>query len=87
MVGVRLLAFPVHVLLRLVPAPLLGLLGVPEGAPWPSSAAVAVALGISLWGLFVVGGMVVAAGLEIALEARRGRAPRPGPRGRPPSAP
>ncbi len=76
LVLVRLLAFPVHVLLQLTPGPLLGLLGVPE-APWPSSAAVAVALSLPLWGLLVCGVLVVEAWLGMAWEAAerdRGRA-------------
>ncbi len=86
MVGVRLLAFPVHVLLRLAPAPLLGLLGVPEGAPWPSSAAVAVAASLPLWGLFLTGGLVAGALQEMTQEARAlRRAWAPGPSGRPPA--
>ena len=68
LVLVRLLAFPVHVLLQLTPAPLLGLLGLPD-APWPSSAAVAVALSLPLWGLLVFGVLVVEAWLGMAWEA------------------
>ena len=86
LVLVRLLAFPVHVLLQLTPAPLLGLLGLPPAAPWPSSAAVAVAVSLPLWGLFLTGGLVAAALLEMALEERalrRAWVPRPG--GRPPA--
>src|SRR5215212_9992360 len=56
LVLVRLLAFPVHLALRLAPAPLLHLLGVPD-VPWPTSAAVAIAASLPLWGLFVVGGL------------------------------
>ena len=69
LVLVRLLAFPVHVLLQLTPAPVLQLLGVPEEAPWPSSAAVAVALSLPLWGLLVCGVLVVEAWLGMAWEA------------------
>ncbi len=68
LVLVRLLAFPVHVLLQLTPAPVLQLLGVPE-SPWPSSAAVAVALGLPLWGLLVCGVLVLEAWLGMAWEA------------------
>ena len=60
LVLVRLLAFPVHVLLQIAPAPVLGLLGLPD-APWPSSAAVAVALGLPLWGVLVCGVLVLEA--------------------------
>jgi len=72
LVLVRLLAFPVHVLLQLTPAPVLQFLGVPE-APWPSSAAVAVALSLPLWGTLVCGALVVEAWLEMAWEAAKGR--------------
>lgn len=68
LVLVRLLAFPVHVLLQVTPAPVLHLLGVPD-APWPSSAAVAVALSLPLWGLLVFGVLVVEAWLGMAWEA------------------
>ena len=68
LVSVRLLAFPVHVLLRLAPAPALQLLGVPD-APWPSSAAVAVALGLPLWGVLVCGVLVLEAWLGLVWEA------------------
>jgi hypothetical protein len=71
LVLVRLLAFPVHVLLQLTPAPVLQLLGVPE-APWPSSAAVAVALGLPLWGVLVCGVLVLEAWLGMAWEAAAG---------------
>lgn len=68
LVLVRLLAFPVYVLLQVTPAPVLHLLGVPD-APWPSSAAVAVALSLPLWGLLVFGVLVVEAWLGMAWEA------------------
>ncbi len=68
LVLVRLLAFPVHVLLQLTPAPALQLLGVPPDAPWPSSAAVAVALGLPLWGLLVCGVLMLEAWLGMAWE-------------------
>ena len=70
LVAVRLLAFPVHVLLQLTPAPVLGLLGAPD-APWPSSSAVAVALSLPLWGLLVCGVLVLEAWLGMAWEAAR----------------
>ena len=69
LVLVRLLAFPVHVLLQLTPAPVLQLLGVPPAASWPSSAAVAVALSLPLWGLLVCGVLVAEAWLGMAWEA------------------
>src|SRR3712207_4378146 len=72
LVLVRLLAFPVHVLLQLTPAPVLQLLGVPE-APWPSSAAVAVALSLPLWGVLVCGVLVVGAWLGMPWEAAKGQ--------------
>ena len=68
LVLVRLLAFPVHLLLQLAPAPALRLLGVPD-APWPSSAAVAVALGLPLWGVLVCGVLVLEAWLGLVWEA------------------
>ena len=71
LVLVRLLAFPVHVLLQLTPAPVLGLLGLPPAASWPSSAAVAVVLSLPLWGLLVCGVLVVEAWLGMAWEATR----------------
>ena len=71
LVLVRLLAFPVHVLLQLTPAPVLQFLGAPE-ALWPSSAAVAVALSLPLWGILVCGVLVVEALLETAWEAAKG---------------
>ena len=68
LVLVRLLAFPVHVLLQLAPAPVLQILGVPD-APWPSSAAVAVGLGLPLWGVLVCGVLVLEAWLGMVWEA------------------
>jgi hypothetical protein len=73
LVLVRFLAFPVHVLLQLTPAPVLGVLGLPPDAPWPSSAAVAVALGLPLWGFLVCGVLVVEAWLGMAWEAAERR--------------
>jgi hypothetical protein len=72
LVLVRLLAFPIHVLLQLTPAPMLQLLGLPE-APWPSSAVVAVALSLPLWGILVCSVLVVEAWLEMAWEAANAR--------------
>lgn len=68
LVLVRFLAAPVHVLLQLTPAPVLGILGLPPDAPWPSSAAVAVALGLPLWGLLVCGVLMLEAWLGMAWE-------------------
>jgi hypothetical protein len=68
LVLVRLLAFPVHVLLQVTPASVLQFLGLPD-APWPSSAALAVALSVPLWGLLVCGVLVVEAWLGMAWEA------------------
>ena len=70
--GVRFLAFPLHLLLSLTPAPVLDALGLPD-AYWPSSAAVAVAASLPLWGLVLIGGLLAEAWLERALEARRAR--------------
>ena len=69
LVLVRLLAFPVHVLLQLTPAPVLQLLGLPPDAPWPSSAAAAVAFSLPLWGVLVLGVLVAEAWLGMAWEA------------------
>src|SRR5215218_7623480 len=82
LVLVRLLAFPVHLLLQLTPAPVLQLLGLPPGAPWPSSAAGAVALSLPLWGFLVCGVLVVEGWLGMTWEAaarheHRGREDRP----------
>ncbi|SDB52852.1 hypothetical protein [Belnapia rosea] len=68
LVLVRLLAFPVHVLLQVTPAPVLALFGLPD-APWPPSALLAVALSLPLWGIFVIGGLMLEAWLELAAEA------------------
>jgi hypothetical protein len=86
LVLVRLLAFPVHVLLQLTPAPLMHLAGLPD-ARWPSSAALAVALSMPLWGVLVCGVLVVEAWLGMAREAARSRWERgekARPAGRPP---
>ncbi len=69
---VRFLAFPLHVLLSLTPAPVLHALGLPD-AYWPSSAIVAVAASLPLWGLLLIGGLFAEAWLERASEARRAR--------------
>jgi hypothetical protein len=70
---VRVLAFPLHLLLRAAPGWALAAVGLPEGARWPASALAAVALSLPLWGLLLVGGLVAQAGLELAAEARRRR--------------
>ena len=75
LVLVRLLAFPVHVLLQLTPTRVLAFLGVAE-APWPSSAAVAVVLSLPLWGVLVLGVLVAEALLGMAWEAARGHKQR-----------
>jgi hypothetical protein len=72
LVLVRLLAFPVHVLMQLTPAPLLGLFGLPPDAPWPSSALLAVLLSLPLWGIFVIGGLMAEAWLEMMAERSGG---------------
>ena len=71
--GVRFLAFPLHLLLGLAPAPVLAALGLPPDAHWPSSAAAAVLLSLPLWGLVLIGGLLAEAWLERASEARRAR--------------
>jgi len=76
LVLVRLLAFPVHVLLQLTPAPALEFLGLPPAAPWPSTAAVAVAFSLPLWGVLVCGVLVLEAWLGMAWEAAARRRER-----------
>ncbi|WP_144404491.1 hypothetical protein [Belnapia sp. F-4-1] len=76
LIFVRLLAFPVHVLMQLMPASLLGLFGLPPDAPWPSSALLAVGLSLPLWGIFVIGGLMVEAWMELSAEgADKGQGP------------
>ena len=58
---VRFLAFPLHLLLSLAPAPVLGAVGLPPDAHWPSSAAVAVVASLPLWGLVLIGGLLAEA--------------------------
>jgi hypothetical protein len=70
---VRFLAFPLHLLLGLTPAPVLDALGLPPDAHWPSSAAVAVVVSLPLWGLMLIGGLLAEAWLERAAAARRAR--------------
>ena len=60
---VRFLAFPRHVLLRLTPTSVLRSLGLPD-AYWPSSAILEVVISLPLWGIFLIGGLVVEAWLE-----------------------
>ncbi len=69
---VRLLAFPLHLLLSLTPAPVLHFLGLPD-AHWPSSAVFAVAVSLPLWGILLIGGLLAEAWLERAAAARRAR--------------
>ena len=69
---VRFLAFPLHLLLSLTPAPVLHFLGLPD-AYWPSSAVFAVAVSLPLWGILLIGGLLAEAWLERASEARRAR--------------
>jgi hypothetical protein len=67
---VRFLAFPLHVLLRITPTSVLHAMGLPD-AYWPSSAALAVAISLPLWGIFLVGGLVAEAWLERASSSSR----------------
>ena len=69
---VRFLAFPLHLLLSLTPAPVLHALGLPD-AYWPSSALLAVVVSVPLWGLLLIGGLLGEAWLERATSARRPR--------------
>ena len=66
---VRFLAFPLHLLLSLTPAPVLHFFGLPD-AYWPSSAVLAVVVSVPLWGLLLIGGLLVEAWLERASGAR-----------------
>ncbi len=70
---VRFLAFPLHLLLSLMPAPVLDALGLPPDAHWPSSAVFAVAVSLPLWGILLIGGLLAEAWLERAAAARRAR--------------
>jgi len=74
---VRFLAFPLHVLLRLAPTSVLHSLGLPD-AYWPSSAILAVVISLPLWGIFLIGGLVVEAWLERTSSSPR--LPLPGSR-------
>jgi hypothetical protein len=69
---VRFLAFPLHVLLSLTPSPVLRALGLPD-AYWPSSAVLAVVISLPLWGILLIGGLIVEAWLERATKARQRR--------------
>ncbi len=70
---VRFLAYPLHLLLSLAPAPALHALGLPPDAHWPPSAVVAVAVSLPLWGILLIGGLLAEAWLERVSEARRAR--------------
>jgi hypothetical protein len=70
--AVRFLAFPLHLLLSLTPAPVLHALGLPD-AYWPSSAVPAVVVSLPLWGVLLIGGLLAEAWIERAADARRGR--------------
>jgi hypothetical protein len=61
--GVRLLAFPLHLLLSVTPSAMLHLVGLPD-AYWPSSALLAIVVSLPLWGLLLIGGLIVEAWLE-----------------------
>jgi hypothetical protein len=69
---VRFIAFPLHVLLSLTPGTVVHWLGLP-GAHWPSSAVLAVAVSLPLWGMVLVGGLVAEAWLARASEAGQER--------------
>ena len=70
--AVRFLAFPLHLLLSLTPAPVLHALGLAD-AYWPSSAVVAVVISLPLWGVLLIGGLFAQAWIERAADARRAR--------------
>ena len=69
---VRFLAFPLHVLLSLTPAPVLHSLGLPD-AYWPSSAVAAVLISLPLWGIVLIGGLIAEAWFERASNMRHTR--------------
>ena len=69
---VRFLAFPLHLLLSLTPDLVLHALELPD-AHWPSSAVLAVAVSVPLWGVLLIGGLLAEAWLERASDARRTR--------------
>jgi hypothetical protein len=60
---VRVLAFPLHVILSVTPSSVLRTLGLPD-AYWPASAVVAVLLSLPLWGIALIGGLILEAWLE-----------------------
>ena len=70
---VRFLAFPLHVVLSLTPAPVLDASGLPPDVHWPSSAVVAVAVSLPLWGTLPIGRLLAEAWLERAAAIRRAR--------------
>ncbi len=70
--AVHFLAFPLHLLFSFTPAPVLHFFGLPD-AHWPSSAVLAVAVSLPLWGVLLIGGLLAEAWLERAAEARRAR--------------
>lgn len=65
--GVRLLAFPLHLLLSFTPSAMLHFVGLPD-AYWPSSALLAIVISLPLWGLLLIGGLIVEAWLERPLK-------------------
>ena len=66
--GVRLLAFPLHLLLSFTPSAMLHLVGLPD-AYWPSSALLAIVISLPLWGLLLIGGLMLEAWLELPRKA------------------
>jgi hypothetical protein len=70
LLGVRLLAFPLHLLLSLTPSAAIHFVGLPD-AYWPSSAIIAVVISLPLWGLLLIGGLIMEAWLERPLNARQ----------------
>jgi hypothetical protein len=63
LLGVRFLAFPLHLLLSLIPSFALHFVGLPD-AYWPSSAILAIVISLPLWGLLLIGGLIMEAWLE-----------------------
>jgi hypothetical protein len=65
---VRVLAFPIHLILSVTPSFALRTLNLPD-AYWPTSAVVAVLLSLPLWGIVLIGGLILEAWLERGSQA------------------
>jgi hypothetical protein len=69
---VRFVAFPLHLVLRVTPSFVLRSFGFPD-AYWPSSAVAAVLVSLPLWGILLIGGLMLEAWLERGARASAGR--------------